>query len=190
MEQGKSTTILTDLPNEIIFQILTYLPPASVPTLQRVSQRLNELSQPLLWRYYCRTQFKYWSEHHNIQKKFVDDVTKVDWKKVFLERHSVDRTTTTQLNSILSSQTCRIEKAEKIVRYGYDAKDSLVRHLRVEDDAEDVLARRYSELESEDRIIRADDGVQVLQRCRPRVIAQKDGNPRVGEAQGRTFGTS
>ena len=147
MEQRKSTTLLTDLPNEIIFQILTYLPPASVPTLQRVSQRFNELSQPLLWRYYCRTQFKYWSEHRKIQTKFVDDVTKVDWKKVFSERRSVDRTTTTQLNSILSSQTCRIEKAEEIVRHGYDAKDSLVRHLRVEDGAEDVLARRYRELE-------------------------------------------
>lgn len=137
-----SNTSLADLPNEIIFQILAYLPPASVPTLQRVSQRFNELSQPLLWRHYCRTEFKYWSEHHNIQKKFVEDVTKIDWKKVFSERHSVDRTTTLQLNSILSRQICRIQKAEKIVVHGYDAKDTLVRHLQVDDDAEDVLARR------------------------------------------------
>ena len=143
MKPNMSYTLLTDLPNEIVFQILTYLPPTSIPTLQQVSQRFNELSQPLLWRYYCRSQFRYWNEHHNIHEKFVDDVTKVDWKKVFSERHSIDQATSTQLNSILSSQTCRIEKAEKIVRYGYDAKDSLVRHLRVDNDAEDVLARRY-----------------------------------------------
>jgi len=143
MENRKSTPSLTVLPNEIIFQILTYLPPASVPTLQRVSQRFNELSQPLLWRYYCRTQFEYWSQRHQIQEKYAADVTKYDWKKIFSERHNIDRTTTLQLNSILSGQTSRIDKSERIVKYGYDAKDSLVRHLHVADDAEDVLARRY-----------------------------------------------
>lgn len=143
MEQRELTASLTDLPNEIIFQILTYLPPATVPTLQRVSQRFNELSQPLLWRYYCRTQFKYWSQHHQIQEKYRADVTKYDWKKIFSERHDVDRTATLQLNNLLSSQTSRLDKSESIVEHGYDVKDSLLRHLHVDDNAEDVLARRY-----------------------------------------------
>ena len=160
MERGNSKTLLSDLPNEIIFQILTFLSPVSTPILQQVSHRFNELSQPLLWRYYCQTQFKYWSNHHQIHQRFTENVTKCDWKKVFSERHSIDRHTTLELNSILRSQTNRIEKSESIIRYGYDTKDSLVRHLRVDDDAEDVLARRcVYKKGSQDRRLEADAGI-------------------------------
>lgn len=137
-------TSLADLPNEIIQQILFYIPPSSAPAIQRVSRRFNSLIQPILWRYHCRTQFKHWDQKHNIQAKFADEVAKVDWKNVFSSRHSVDRATSHAIDAILSCQVGRVEKFQSIVRCGYDAKDTLLRHLNVDDDAEDVLARRYA----------------------------------------------
>ena len=135
---------LDDLPNEVIQHILLYVPPASVPALQRVSRRFNDLTQPLLWRYHCRTQFRYWDEKHGIQDKFSGNIAKVDWKKAFSERHNIDRSISQAIDSILSRQTGRIEKFEQIVGFGYDAKDALLRHLNVGDEADDVLARRYA----------------------------------------------
>jgi F-box protein 21 len=47
------------------------------------------------------------------------------------------------LNCILANQTGRIEKFHNIVSFGYDVKDTLLRHARVGSDEEDHLARRY-----------------------------------------------
>lgn len=146
-----AATSLASLPNEIIQQILLYIPPSSAPAIQQVSRRFNDLIQPILWRYHCRTQFRYWDRKHNIQEKFADDVAKVDWKKVFATRHSVDRATSRAIDAILSCQVGRVEKFQSIVRFGYDAKDTLLRHLNVGDDAEDVLARRYAHQRQFDR---------------------------------------
>ena len=137
------TITLDKLPNEIIFQILLYIPPSSVPALQQVSKQFNDLSQPLLWRYHCNTSFRYWSPEHAIDEKFNGPVAKVDWKKVFAERRQIDRSISREIDSILDSQVGRIEKTSRIVGFGYDAKDTLLRHLSVADDADDVLARRY-----------------------------------------------
>ena len=134
---------LDKLPNEIIFQILLCIPPSSVPALQQVSKRFNDVSQPLLWRYHCSALFSYWSPEHAIEEKFNGPVAKVDWKKVFAERRHIDRSICRELDSILGSQVGRIEKTSRIVEHGYDAKDTLLRHLSVADDADDVLARRY-----------------------------------------------
>ena len=137
------TMILSDLPNEILYQILFSVPPASIPTLQQVSRKFNDLSQPLVWRHHCQTQFKYWSPEHDITTKYAQAPAKVDWKQLFQARHLADRATSRDLEDILSSQVGRIERSEKILAHGYDAKDTLLRHLNVSDDAEDVLARRY-----------------------------------------------
>lgn len=67
----------------------------------------------------------------------------MDWKKVFAERRQIDRSISREIDSILGSQVGRIEKTSRIVEHGYDAKDTLLRHLSVADDADDVLARRY-----------------------------------------------
>lgn len=134
---------LNELPNEIIYQIILCIPPASVPKVQQVSRQLNDLAQPVLWRYHCRAQYNYWKPEREIHKKYSGSVAKVDWKKIFLERHSTDRAITYHLNSILSSQMSRIEKAQAITAHDYEAKDTLLRHLNVGKEAEDVLARRY-----------------------------------------------
>lgn len=133
---------LADLPNEVIFQILLYVPLDSTPTLLRVSRRFNEAAQPLLWKFHCRTQFRYWSEEHDIKHKLSNNALQVDWKSLFAKRHSVDRETRRTLDSIIGSQLHRISKSESIVRFGYDAKDTLLRNIHVGEDAEDVLARQ------------------------------------------------
>ena len=133
---------LNELPNEIIYQILLCVPPTSVIKVQEVSRQFNDLSQPILWRHHCRTQFSYWNPEHEIYEKFSGPVAKVDWKKIFTARHSVDSVTNHEIDSILENQLGRIQKTEKIVAHGYDAKDALLRHMNVSDETNDVLARR------------------------------------------------
>ncbi|KAL9615513.1 MAG: hypothetical protein Q9167_000026 [Letrouitia subvulpina] len=135
--------IITDLPNEILYQILLFVDPPVAPVLQQACRKFNGLVQPLLWRYHCEKQFKYWNPEHQIQEKLATDITKVDWKKLFQVRYEIDISTTHDFESILSSQVNRVKKAAKIVARGYDVKDTMLRHLNVADDAEDVLARRY-----------------------------------------------
>lgn len=137
-----ASTTLSDLPSEVIQQILRYLPPLSIATFLRVSRRFNTLVEPLLWKHKCQTLYRYWSPQHHIGEKYLAQVNSQDWKSILAGRHNVDRITTAALDSILESQTGRIDKFQRIVDCGYDAKDSLLRHMRCDDDAEDVLARR------------------------------------------------
>ena len=135
---------LSDLPIEVLHQIISYIPPSSVPIVQTVSRKFNDLPQPLLWRDHCHTYFNCWSPEHDLEQKLVGVVGETDWKKLFTNRYSIDRLITCDVNGILASQRNRIGKAERIVGHGYDAKDTLLQHLSVGDDVEDVLARRYS----------------------------------------------
>ncbi|KAI9822917.1 MAG: hypothetical protein M1832_002942 [Thelocarpon impressellum] len=135
---------LLDLPDEVIQTILYHVPPLSLPAVHRTSKRLNRLAtEPLLWRHHCQTQFRYWDQRHKIREKFAGSALAVDWKDVFVKRVGTDRRTTELLDGILSSQTGRIDKFQSIVGQGYDVKDTLLRHLNVGDEADDVLARRY-----------------------------------------------
>ncbi|KAI9707265.1 MAG: hypothetical protein M1836_000225 [Candelina mexicana] len=135
---------LSALPDELIQHIISYTPPSSAAAIERVSKRFSEVAkEPLLWRYYCRVYFTYWDADHEIRQKFASPVASVDWKQVYVRRGLVERTATHLLQSILSNQSGRIDKIQKIVELGYDVKDALLRHSRTQDDAEDVLARRY-----------------------------------------------
>lgn len=134
---------LTDLPNEVVFQILLQVPPSSAPALQRLSRRFNDLAQQSLWKHHCRTQFRYWSQGNDIQGKLLRNEASADWKGIFKRRHRADRTTSRELDGILAGQCGRIKRSEIIVELGYDAKDTLLRSLSVGEDAGDVLARRY-----------------------------------------------
>lgn len=137
-------TALIDLPNEILFQILVHIPPHLTPAVLLVSKRFNDVAEPRLWRHHCRQQFQYWSPERGIQSQLWDDTDAVDWKKVFSERYIIDRKTSHILDSIIASQSGRTEKAEAIIAFGYDAKDTLLRQMRVSDEVDDVLARRYN----------------------------------------------
>lgn len=58
-------------------------------------------------------------------------------------KSQVDHSVTRILNSILGSQTGRIEKFRRVIDLGYDAKDTLLRHSVIES-GEDHLARRWA----------------------------------------------
>ena len=133
---------LNFVPDELIHQILLHLPPASVAAVQRTSKRFNKLAGPSIWRYLCLTQYVYWAEEHEIREKFSDAIDRNEWKEIFVERHRIDHVVSNEIDSILASQVSRAEKLQRIVEVGYDAKDILLRHLHVDDEAEDVLARR------------------------------------------------
>lgn len=134
---------LSELPIEVLHQIISFIPPSSIPTLQIVSRKFRDLPQPLLWHYHCRTQFKYWSQEHELQQKLSGAVNETDWKKLFSDHYSIDRSVTRDVNGILAGQRNRIEKAERMMNHGYDARDALIQNLNVGDGAEDVLARRF-----------------------------------------------
>lgn len=135
---------LNDLPNEVIQEILLHVPPICIPAFQQVSSKFNRLAGSLVWRHHCQTQFKYWSPQHRMREKFSANVEEVDWKSIFAERYRIDCATSHAVDSILSSQVGRIEKAQLIVKYGYDAKDCLLRNLRSTQRTEDILARQYA----------------------------------------------
>ncbi|KAF7715124.1 Uncharacterized protein PECH_007625 [Penicillium ucsense] len=134
---------LDHLPEEILHAILCYLHPRSAAVLEQTSRRFKSVtSVPLLWRHYCASHFKSWDRKHDILHKIIAPPSEVDWKALFVLRSQTDRAVTRLLDSILASQTGRIEKFRAVIDFGYDAKDTLVRHSEVES-GEDYLARRY-----------------------------------------------
>ncbi|KAJ5152841.1 uncharacterized protein N7482_009319 [Penicillium canariense] len=134
---------LGDLPEEILHSILCYLHPCSSAALEQTSHRFKNVTNgPLLWRRYCEFYYKSWDRKHEILQKLAVPVLSVDWKALFVLRYQIDRSVTRLLDSILASQTGRIEKFRAVIDYGSDAKDTLLRHSRVES-GEDHLARRY-----------------------------------------------
>lgn len=145
MADGAHVATLNALPDEVLQHVLFYLSPQdTVLNLQRVSKRFNRLgNEPLLWRYYCRVQFQYWDSKHRIRHKFLGSVGDVDWKTLYTHRKKVDTQISEILDSILEDQINRIKKFNSIGEFGYDAKDTLLRHCHTGETAEDVLARRY-----------------------------------------------
>lgn len=134
---------LNDLPDEIIQCILSYASPTSAAAIAQTSRRMDDITNtPLLWRLYCRKHFKYWDARHNITEKYVLPVSLVDWRELFKTRHQTDIAVTKTLEEILACQKGRIQRFNKIINLGYDAKDTLLRHAAVGSDYEDHLARR------------------------------------------------
>ena len=134
---------LTQLPEEVLHLILSASPPRSAVTLGQTSHRFrNVASEPLLWRHYCHTHYKFWDAKHGILDKLTSPVSSTDWKGLFILRYHIDCSVIRLLDSILSSQTGRIEKFQAVIGFGYDAKDALLQQSEVESSGEDYLARR------------------------------------------------
>lgn len=145
MESSKAEQAsLSALPDEVAQQILSYLSPRDVALLvQPISKRWNRLgNEPLLWRHYCRVSFRYWNPEHEIKQKLRMSVSVLDWKELYIYRHTIDRTTSHTLDSILAGQVDRIGKFETVGKFGYDAKDALLRHCQTDVTADDGLARK------------------------------------------------
>lgn len=135
---------INTLPDELLHCILCYTTPATALALEQTSKRYKGVTNaPILWRYYCLRDFRYWDKRHSISEKSTCPASQIEWKELCKTRHLIDAAITESLDSILSSQTGRIEKFQKVVNFGYDAKDTLLRHGTVEPTVEDSLARGY-----------------------------------------------
>ncbi|KAL2828120.1 Hemimethylated DNA-binding protein YccV like-domain-containing protein [Aspergillus pseudoustus] len=135
---------LSDLPEEILHSILLFCDPRDTSALERTARRFRgAANERLLWKNYCQTHFKFWDRRHDFRVKLSNQISAVDWKALYVSRHLVDTATDRLLDSILVSQTGRIEKFRSVINFGYDAKDGLLRNLLIDSDAEDYLARRY-----------------------------------------------
>ncbi|CAG7997806.1 unnamed protein product [Penicillium salamii] len=134
---------LIHLPDEILNSVLCYSSPRSCAALEQTNTRFRPVTnEPLLWREYCQSHYKFWDNRHEIRQKLSRPVQSTDWKALFVSRYLVDCSVTRILGCILDSQTGRIEKFRSVVDLGYDAKDTLLRHGCV-NSGDDVLARRY-----------------------------------------------
>ncbi|KAL4934964.1 hypothetical protein BDV06DRAFT_217771 [Aspergillus oleicola] len=135
---------LNSFPEEILYHILLFCDPCDSVAVGCAARRFRGVTnEPLLWRHYCQTHFKFWAREHDMPAKLSSTISTVDWKELYVSRHLVDRATNRVLDSILASQTGRIEKFQSINRFGYDAKDALLRNISIDPSTEDYLARRY-----------------------------------------------
>ena len=136
---------LDDLPEEILYSILCYCHPTSLAALEHTARRFrNVTNEPLLWRFHCQAHFTYWDNKHNLQEKLACPATSVNWKALYISRHLIDGATSHLLDRIIASQTGRIKKFQTIIDFGYDIKDTLLRHCSVGLGTDDYLARRFA----------------------------------------------
>jgi F-box protein 21 len=135
----------TDLPTEILEAIFLNLDPRSLASVSQTNKLIKELTTdaPIIWRHLCKTQFKTWDSRHNIIAKFAAPLSDVDWRALYMTKHTIERRTKELLNHIVTSQQERIRRINDIAEFGYDAKETLLKECACPDDAEDVLARRY-----------------------------------------------
>ncbi|KAL6703465.1 hypothetical protein ACN47E_009639 [Coniothyrium glycines] len=136
---------LTDLPIEILEAIFLHLDPYSVLFASQTNKAIQQLTAeaPILWRHFCRTQFRTWDTRHHIAAKFAGPLGSVDWRALFMSRIQTEKRTKELLNHIVATQHERIRCINEIAEFGYDAKDTLLKERACPDDADDVLARRY-----------------------------------------------
>lgn len=141
---ASNTAALAHLPTELLQGIFMYLPPESMVAIHLTSRRFKDIANEfLLWRHHCRTGWKYWAPEHEIEDKLTGPVGATNWKQLFVARRETDRMIASTLDDIISTQQWRNVRIKRIVEFGYDAKDELLRHAHAPDDAIDVLARRY-----------------------------------------------
>ncbi|KAK2812141.1 hypothetical protein FQN50_001498 [Emmonsiellopsis sp. PD_5] len=141
---GPSNASLSGLPDEVLHAILCYSPASSIVALEQASRRFkNATNTPLLWRLQCQKDFTIWDPRHDITHKLASPVSCVRWKDLYATRRRIDIATAEILDSILTSQTGRIKKIYEIIGFGYDAKNTLLRHAQAGPELDDHLARRY-----------------------------------------------
>ena len=136
---------LDDVPDEIVRHILLFVSPEdNLRNVQHLAKHLNHLAnEPLLWRYYCRTSYKYWAPEHRLSQKLAARASDIEWKDLWITRKRLDTRNARLFNGLLSTKVGRLRKLGRICEGGYDAKDFLLGQLRTDESAEDMLARRY-----------------------------------------------
>ena len=134
---------LQDLPQEVLYQVLLYLPLDSVLAFEQVCNRFRDTSGPVVWRQLCKNSFQHWHTTHEFAKRLVLPVEQTNWKQLYAQRHKRRNQVQQGIDSILAQQSDRTAKIQDIVSLGWDAKDTLLHHCRIGDGQDDVLARRW-----------------------------------------------
>ena len=139
--------VLDQLPADIIHHVLYYLHPEENLTLQCVSRRLQELSElPLVWKYYCRTSFKFWAnlDHFNqLSSQPLAELGDHTWRNIYLDRRRKNKRASRLLNRIIQTKVGRLQNYQYMCDLGYDVKDYLLEVMTgTPDFYPDVLARR------------------------------------------------
>jgi F-box protein 21 len=133
------------LPTEILEAIFLNLDPTSLVSVSQTSRAIKKLTTeaPVIWRNFCLTRFKHWAAHHHIEAKAAAPLSSVDWRRLFIERVNIEKSTRRLLNQVLETQLRRFKHINDIAEFGHDAKETLLKECACPDDAEDVLARRF-----------------------------------------------
>jgi F-box protein 21 len=134
---------LTDLPDEIARSICFLVEWNDALSLQATCRRFADVAnEHLLWKYYCRSSFRYWAASHQISIKLAD-ASFQDWKQLFKKRYEAESKTQSALQDIICNQKARTPKIEIIVGLEYDSKDVLLWNFAEASDSDDHLARKY-----------------------------------------------
>ncbi|KAJ3468438.1 hypothetical protein MRS44_002503 [Fusarium solani] len=135
----------SQVPDEIIQHLLYYISPEdTLASFQLISHRLRRLAnEPLLWRYHCQSNFKFWHPEHRFHQRLRDRAPATPWKKLFIIRKCRNAQINRLLDEILATKVGRLRRFEKVCRLGYDAKDFLLEQCDADDSIDDHLARRY-----------------------------------------------
>lgn len=136
---------MDDVPVEILRQIIQHVPPEEAyESLPLVSKRMKRVAaEPLLWKYFCQTCFRFWNSEHCIGDKLESRASKTPWRDLWRRRKYRNDLIARLLNSIVSTKVNRYLKMGRLCQYRYDAKDFLLEQVNTPDSAEDCLARRY-----------------------------------------------
>jgi F-box protein 21 len=134
---------LTQLPDEVIQVILSYLPPTSNVALQRTCTHFaNTANEPLLWKDYCIASFRWWDSHHEIRKK-IEDTSFHQWKSIFASRYQISQAVRHAIDNIVAHELGRLSHLKIILDAGYDAKQQLLDLYLNASSSPNHLAQRY-----------------------------------------------
>lgn len=133
---------LLDLPDELIQTILRYVSPLETAlNISLTSRRLfKDANEQLLWRHYCRTNFNYWIDESIFDHRASSQQS---WKQRYIDRHVRDATNMRSFESLLTTQKERQSKMQDIAESGAEAREMLLGYYNCDENAHDVLARRY-----------------------------------------------
>ncbi|KAK7529951.1 Hemimethylated DNA-binding protein YccV like-domain-containing protein [Phyllosticta citribraziliensis] len=135
---------LQALPDEILTNILFYLDPDSLNAVQPASRRLQSVAgQEILWRHNCRIHFRHWNPKHNYTALLQRPVAQVPWRQLFVQRKRIEVKARRLVDELVATHKQRGAHIEWLAEQGYDVKDELLRQKSVDEEQEDVLARRY-----------------------------------------------
>lgn len=132
------------VPDEIIRQILQHVPPEEAyNNLPLVSKKFKRIaSDPLLWKHYCQTSFRFWQPSHRLDDKLAARASRTAWRDLWRRRKYRNDLVARLLDEIISTKVARNSKIGRICELGYDAKDYLLAQIETPHSAEDALARR------------------------------------------------